>query len=90
MDLKVAYPEECDDILKELKKGKIKKKDLKAKFLDKHADYNMDILAKHGFLIRTYVVENGKNMIQFEYSGKKDKFKQGQKNYPKKKGGMVL
>lgn len=82
-DIKVANPEECDSIVKELKKGKIKKGELAAMF-GADADYNLDVLARHGLLTRTYVEENGKHMIQLEFSGKQVKFKQGQKDYPKR------
>ena len=84
-DLKVSYPEECDDILKEIKKGKIKKGTLNGMFADKHISYNLDVMAREGLLTRTYTVEDGKNMINLEFSGKQVKFKQGRKNYPKVK-----
>jgi hypothetical protein len=89
LELKVSYPAEIDDILKEVKKGKIKKKDLNTQFADKHVSYNLDILARHGLIKRSLVNEGGKDMIQFEVTGKNVKFKQGQKNYPKRKGGQV-
>lgn len=87
MDLKVSYPEECDDILKEIKKGKIKKKDLNTKFKDKHINYNLDILARNGLLTRSYVTVGKHDMIELTYTGKNVKFKQGRKNYPKQGRG---
>jgi hypothetical protein len=90
LDLKVSYPEELGDILKEIKKGKVKKADLNSQFKDKHVNHNLDILAKHGLLTRSYVTEGGVDYIHLEWSGKNVKFKQGQKNYPKRKGGMVF
>lgn len=79
MDLKVTYPEECDAILKEIKKGRKKKGSLNDQFADKHVSYNLDVLAQHGLLRRVVVEEDGRNMIHLEYTGKDVKFKQGRK-----------
>lgn len=83
---KTSYPEEIADILKELKKGKVKKGDLATMFTDKHADYNLDQMAKHGLIKRSYVNEDGVDKIQLEWSGKNVNFGQGQRNYPKPRG----
>ena len=90
MKIKTPFPDECDEILTELKKGIVRKGDLAEMFKDKHGDFNLDTLAKHGFITRTYVNEGGHDMIYYQFSGKTDTFKQGQKDYPKKKGGIFI
>jgi hypothetical protein len=90
LELKVTNPKDYDDILKEIKKGKIKKGDLNVQFADKNISHTLDVMAREGLLTRTYTEVDGKHMIQLEYSGKPVKFKQGRKNYPKVKGGVVI
>jgi hypothetical protein len=90
LELKTAFPDEVGDILKEIKKGRVKISTINSKFKDKHVNHNLDVLARNGLLTRTYVREDGIDKIQIEFSGKDVTFRQGQKNYPKKKRGSVF
>ena len=90
MELKVAYPEECSSILKEVKKGKVRKGILNTKFSKKHISYNLDVMAREGLLVRTYEKVDGINYIVLQCSNKDVKFKQGRKNYPKVKAGLFV
>lgn len=88
--VKISYPDECDEIVTELKKGKVKKSILEAMFANKHGGYNVDVLARKGLITRSILTEDGHDMIYLEFSGKDMTFKQGQQKYPKKKGGEFL
>jgi hypothetical protein len=90
LDLKVQYPEECDAILKKIKKGKIRKGQLGKDFADKHVNHNLDIMAREGLLKRSYETVDGIDYIVLECSNKDVKFKQGRRNYPKTKGGQIF
>lgn len=87
MGHKVAYPEECNAIFKEIKKGKVKAKDVRDKFKDKHFSYNVERMIKLGILKRTHVIEGDKIWIQYETVGKTPKFDQGRRNYVTRKRG---
>jgi len=89
-DLKVQFPEECTSILKEIKKGKIRKGELNTKFASKHVSHNLDIMARNGLLKRTYETVDGVDYIVLECADEDVKFKQGRRNYPKMKGGQML
>ena len=90
MEHKVPYPDECRSVLKELKKGKVLQGDLNEKFKDKHIDIDLECLAKAGLTKRTFRRFGNHGMIELEYTGAKATFKQGRRNFPGRKGGLII